>query len=112
MGTPPGRPGRVMPYFPYAGNGGYDVQHYDLDRPTGHPPGAGSLVGRLSGVATIDLRATQNLDRFNLDLRGLDVRAVTVDGTSARGGGSALERRRGRRCGLLAGRTTRTGCGS
>ena len=26
-----GAPGVGDPYFPYAGNGGYDVQHYDLD---------------------------------------------------------------------------------
>ena len=34
-------------------------------------------------MATIDLRATQNLDRFNLDLRGLDVRAITINGKKA-----------------------------
>ena len=80
-----GAPGAGDAYFPYAGNGGYDVQHYDLDLTYRPPaPAPAPLVGRLSGVATIDLRATQNLDRFNLDLRGLDVRAVTVDGTAAR----------------------------
>jgi hypothetical protein len=26
-----GAPGAGDPYFPFAGNGGYDVQHYDLD---------------------------------------------------------------------------------
>ena len=35
------------------------------------------------GVATIDLVATQDLDRFNLDLRGLDVQAVTINGKLA-----------------------------
>ena len=37
----------------------------------------------MSGVATIDLVATQNLDRFNLDLRDMDVEAVTVNGKPA-----------------------------
>ena len=71
-------------YFPYAGNGGYDVQHYDLDVIYTPPPATPApLVGQLSGVATIDLVATQNLDRFNLDLRDMDVQAVTVNGRPA-----------------------------
>ena len=72
-------------YFPFAGNGGYDVHHYDLDITYTPPaPAPAPLVGQLSGVATIDLVATQDLDRFNLDLRGLDVQAITVDGKPAR----------------------------
>jgi aminopeptidase N len=72
-------------YFPFSGNGGYDVQHYDLDL-TYTPPGPAPapLSGQLSGVATIDLVATQDLDAFNLDLRGLDVGSVTVDGKRLR----------------------------
>jgi opacity protein-like surface antigen len=71
-------------YFPYAGNGGIDVRHYGLDL-TYVPPAAAPapLVGHLSGVATIDLVATQDLDRFDLDLRGMDVTAVSVDGVTA-----------------------------
>ncbi len=71
-------------YFPMAGNGGYDVSHYDLDL-TYTPPQASPapLTGQLRGVATIDLVATANLDRFNLDLRGLDVSAVKVNGKVA-----------------------------
>ena len=34
----------------------------------------------LEGVATIAIRATQDLSRFNLDLDGLTVRGVTIDG--------------------------------
>ena len=72
-------------YFPFAGNGGYDVQHYELDLTYTPPaPAPAPLVGQLSGVATIDLVATQDLDRFNLDLRGLDVQAITIDGMPAR----------------------------
>ena len=79
-----GAPGAGDPYFPFAGNGGYDVKHYDLDLTYTPPaPAPAPLVGQLSGVATIDLVATQNLDRFNLDLRDLDVQAITVNGKRA-----------------------------
>jgi aminopeptidase N len=81
----PGAPGAGDAYFPFAGNGGYDVQHYDLDITYTPPaPDPAPLVGQLSGVATIDLVATQNLDRFNLDLRDMDVRAITVHGRRLR----------------------------
>jgi aminopeptidase N len=80
-----GAPGAGDPYFPYSGNGGFDVKHYDLDL-TYRPPAAepAPLVGRLDGRATITLTATQDLDQFNLDLRGLDVTALTVNGQRAR----------------------------
>jgi aminopeptidase N len=97
----PGDPGRERftagsdgagdSYFPYAGNGGYDVRHYDLavdytpPVPTDPPTPPAQLRGRLSGVATIDLTATSDLDRFNLDLRGMSVSAVTVNGKAATG---------------------------
>ncbi|NPC44203.1 M1 family metallopeptidase [Nocardioides sp. zg-1230] len=77
------------PYFPLAGNGGYDVTHYDLDidyEPpvaTDPPTPLEQLRGRLDGVATIDLVARQDLDRFNLDLRGMTVSALTVNGKPA-----------------------------
>ncbi|MGH8938717.1 MAG: M1 family metallopeptidase, partial [Actinomycetes bacterium] len=79
-----GAPGAGDVYFPFAGNGGYDVRHYDLDL-TYSPPGPAPapLVGQLNGVAKIELVAIQNLDRFNLDLRGLDVQAIRVNGVSA-----------------------------
>ncbi|HEX5876952.1 MAG TPA: M1 family peptidase, partial [Actinomycetota bacterium] len=81
----PGAPGAGDAYFPFAGNGGYDVRHYDLDITYEPPaPEPAPLVGQLSGVATIDLVATQNLDRFNLDLRDMDVEAITVNGRRLR----------------------------
>ena len=81
----PGAPGAGDDYFPFAGNGGYDVRHYDLDLTYTPPkPDPAPLVGQLDGVATINLRATQNLDRFNLDLRDMDVKSLTVNGKSAR----------------------------
>jgi len=90
----PGKPGQPRftagaagagdAYFPYAGNGGYDVKHYDLNVKYTPPAAAPApLQGQLQGVATIRLTATQDLDRFNLDLRGMDVSAMTVGGKKA-----------------------------
>ena len=42
------------------------------------------LAGRLSGVATVTLRAKQNLESLNFDLRGLGVTSVRVDGKAAK----------------------------
>ncbi|WP_046730967.1 M1 family metallopeptidase [Streptomyces humi] len=74
----PGGAGLRDPYFPKAGNGGYDVGHYALD--LGYDPG----TGELTGTAVITARATRDLTAFDLDLRGLDVDAVTVEGRAAR----------------------------
>jgi aminopeptidase N len=77
----PGAAGAGDAYFPYAGNGGYDVQHYDLNITYSPPaPEPAPLEGDFEGVATIDLVATKDLDAFNLDLRGMEVESVTVDG--------------------------------
>jgi aminopeptidase N len=58
-----GAPGAGDPFFPLAGNGGYDVGHYglrlDYERATKH----------LRGRATILARATEDLRSFHLDLR-------------------------------------------
>ncbi|MER5602383.1 M1 family metallopeptidase [Streptomyces sp. NPDC002265] len=77
QGTP-GGPGLRDPYFPKAGNGGYDVTHYDLR--LAYDPGS----RHLTGTAGITARATQDLSAFDLDLKGLDVRTVTVEGEKAR----------------------------
>jgi aminopeptidase N len=76
QGTP-GAAGLGDPYFPLDGNGGYDVRHYDLD--VRYDPDTDVLTG----VATIESDATQDLSRFDLDLDGLEVRAITVDGEDA-----------------------------
>ena len=73
----PGAPGVGDPYFPLDGNGGYDVAHYDL-RLAYRP-----ATDVLKGVATIKARATKKLSRFNLDLVGLRVHGVRVDGQRA-----------------------------
>ncbi len=76
VGTP-GASGAGDPYFASLGNGGYDVDHYALDLTWR------ADEGELDGVATIEARATQDLSRFNLDLAGLTVRSVTVEGAPA-----------------------------
>ncbi|MFZ6005321.1 MAG: M1 family metallopeptidase [Actinomycetota bacterium] len=73
----PGSPGLGDPYFPGLGNGGYDVQHYTLALTW--QPDAGSIAGS----TTIEATATQDLSRFNLDLVGLEVSSVVVDGSAA-----------------------------
>jgi hypothetical protein len=73
----PGAPGVGDPYFPLDGNGGYDVRHYLLE--VKYTP----QTDVLAGVATITARATQNLSSFNLDLDGLTVRSIRVDGRPA-----------------------------
>jgi aminopeptidase N len=73
----PGAAGVGDPYYPTYGNGGYDALHYDLD--IRYDPATDMLTGRMRLTA----RATQHLSRFNLDLIGLTVDAVTVDGRAA-----------------------------
>jgi aminopeptidase N len=74
----PGAPGVGDPYYPNYGNGGYDVKHYDLA--IRYQPTTDQLTGR----AIIKARATQRLSSFNLDLDGLTVDAVRVNGRHAR----------------------------
>ena len=64
-------------YFPLYGNGGYDVRHYALQ--VRYDPATDVLRGK----AQLSVRATKNLRRFNLDLVGLTVRSVRVDGRKA-----------------------------
>ena len=78
--TTPGRgaPGAGDPFFPYQGNGGYDVASYDLAityNPATHA---------LSGHAHITATTTQALSVFDLDLRhSLTASAVLVNGVAA-----------------------------
>jgi aminopeptidase N len=60
------------PYFPRAGNGGYDVTAYDIQ--VRYDP----AVDRLEGHTTITARAVESLSRFNLDLM-LPASVVTVN---------------------------------
>ncbi len=72
-----GAAGSGDPLFPFAGNGGYDVQRYRLD--LDWQPETNMLVASERLVAT----ATQSLSSFNLDLTGLTVEAVRVNGRPA-----------------------------
>jgi aminopeptidase N len=74
----PGSPGLGDPFFPLAGNGGYDVKHYSLDLDYQR------ATNQLDGTTRIVARATQGLSRFNLDLRGYDISRLTVNGLPAR----------------------------
>ena len=73
----PGSPGLGDPFFPLAGNGGYDVRDYTLT--LDYEPSANLI----EASATISARATQNLSRFDLDLRGFAISRLTVDGKPA-----------------------------
>jgi aminopeptidase N len=64
-------------YYPGYGNGGYDVRRYELD--IAYDPARDVLRGR----AEIRATATKALCSFNLDLVGLQVRSVQVDGVRA-----------------------------
>ncbi|GAB3142335.1 M1 family metallopeptidase [Micromonospora sonneratiae] len=72
----PGSPGIGDSYYPEYGNGGYDVDHYDI-RLRYNPAN-----DQLTGTTTILARATQDLSRFNLDFL-LNVSSVRVNGWSA-----------------------------
>ena len=74
----PGSPGVGDPFFPKAGNGGYDVGAYSLRlryRPDSD---------RLRARARIEATATQGLSAFDLDYRGPRIRSVRVDGERVR----------------------------
>src|SRR5262245_2567418 len=73
----PGPPGLGDPFFPNAGNGGYDVTHYSLT--LAYEPS----TNLLSGTAEITATATMNLSRFDLDLRGFSISRLLVDGQDA-----------------------------
>ncbi|MFU8854897.1 M1 family metallopeptidase [Micromonospora sp. SL1-18] len=83
-GAAPGNPGAPRysagaasvddPYFPDQGNGGYDVQHYDLN--FSYDP----ATRFMDATATITAIATQDLDQFNLDFRGPEISSLTVNG--------------------------------
>ncbi|HVT00001.1 MAG TPA: M1 family metallopeptidase [Solirubrobacterales bacterium] len=66
------------PFFPRSGDRGYDVRHYEVS--LGYQPRSGELTAR----DVIEARATSGLRRFSLDLDGLEVTSVSVDGEPAR----------------------------
>lgn len=92
-----GAPDAGDPYYPGAGNGGYDVQHYDLVFDVDME------ADRIEAVATVTAIALHDLSRFHLDLHGLEVASVHVDGEAAR------YRRDGRELIVEPARTVRAG---
>jgi aminopeptidase N len=72
-----GADGMGDPLFPTSGNGGYDVGHYAVT--IAWDP----VTGVLTGDDVVTATATQNLSKFDLDLRGLTVTSVTINGTAA-----------------------------
>jgi aminopeptidase N len=72
-----GASGAGDPYLPFAGNGGYDVSNYAIDLTV--DPEADTL----NGTAQLEARCTQDLSSFHLDLSGLQVKTVTLDGAVA-----------------------------
>ena len=67
---------------PWSGNGGYDATHYDIDL-TYHPA-VGASPYWIEATTTINATVTgPDLGSFGLDLLGLDVSSVTVNGNAA-----------------------------
>ena len=76
-GSAAAQTGPADPFFPRSGNPGYDVSHYDVH--LSYQPRS----GRLKATTTIEATATQRLRRFALDLDGLNVTSVSVNGARA-----------------------------
>jgi aminopeptidase N len=66
------------PFFPRSGNAGYDVRRYDVH--LNYQPSSGFLRASVA----LQARSKQRLRRFSLDLNGLRVTKVLVDGEPAR----------------------------
>ena len=64
-------------FYPYLGNGGYDVLHYEIDLDID------PVANTIGALTTITAQATQELSEFNLDLSGLTVEDVKVNGSAA-----------------------------
>ena len=65
------------PYFPTLGNGGYDVESYDIDLSWSPED------GRIEAKAVLTATATEDLRTFNLDFVGLEVAGLRVDDEDA-----------------------------
>src|SRR4051812_14207070 len=63
--------------LPNLGNGGYDVEHYDLT--IAYDP----ATNVMNSSADLRQKATQDLSEFTLDFRGLTVTSVKIDGVAA-----------------------------
>jgi aminopeptidase N len=68
----------VDPFFPTFGNPGIDVHHYNIDLDVD------PVSGRISGQSSLIVEAKQGLNSFSLDLHGLIVSKVIVNGRHVR----------------------------
>lgn len=75
--TEPGADGAGDPYYPKDGNGGYDVVDYHVS--ISYEPDS----RRLDGDTVVTATAGDELAEFNLDLHGMEVSGVEVDGEPA-----------------------------
>ena len=73
----PGGDGLGDSLYPQLGNGGYDALHYDIDLRFSPEDNF------IAATTTITAAATADLSAFNLDLHGLAVESVAVDGAAA-----------------------------
>ena len=64
-------------FYPGLGNPGYDALHYEIELDVA--PSANSI----SALTLITAQALEDLETFNLDLSGLEVHSVLVDGARA-----------------------------
>jgi len=76
QGPQVGADGLGDPYFPQAGNGGYDALHYTLELDVD------VATNWLAGVVTMRAKALENLRTFNLDFAGFEISSVQLNGRS------------------------------
>jgi aminopeptidase N len=73
----PGEEGIGDPYFPDLGNGGYDTQNYTIHLDVDMD------ANEINGSTTIDALALMSLTSLNLELTGLNVVDIAVNGQAA-----------------------------
>jgi aminopeptidase N len=76
-GYRPGSAGLGDPFFPLAGNSGYDVEHYELTLDYVR------TTNLLTATAEIVAHATRSLSSFHLDLRGFTISRLLVENRPA-----------------------------
>jgi aminopeptidase N len=77
------RPAGRDPFFPGSGSPAYDVSHYDISL-SYRPPARDGARSRIAARTAIRVHAKKALRRLELDLAGLRVRRVEVNGARAR----------------------------
>ena len=75
--SPPPGAGAGDSFYPWLGNSGYDVTHYNLMLDV--DPDANTI----DGITTVHAVSNRELETIYLDLSGLNVSSVTVDGAAA-----------------------------